>query len=121
VCDWVRTNTANDAIFLTPLGQQTFKWYAQRGEVVTWKDIPQDAIGLAEWWKRYCRVRAWEMSPLAPREYRERLRELASQYHVRYLLAVRPVVPAGARLRTVYTNGCFAVYQVDHDGSTVGD
>jgi hypothetical protein len=49
LCRWIKANTPADAKFITPRNQQTFKWYAQRAEVVTWKDIPQDAHGLVEW------------------------------------------------------------------------
>jgi hypothetical protein len=49
VCQWIKGNTPKHAKFITPRHQQTFKWYAQRAEVVTWKDIPQDATGLVEW------------------------------------------------------------------------
>lgn len=52
VCQWIQTNTPYDALFLTPRGQQTFKWYAQRSEVVSWKDVPQDSEGIAEWQRR---------------------------------------------------------------------
>lgn len=52
VCEWVRDNTAEDALFLTPAKQQTFKWYAHRAEVVNWKDVPQDATGIIQWYDR---------------------------------------------------------------------
>jgi hypothetical protein len=52
-CDWIRENTAPDAVFLTPMRQQTFKWYAHRAEVFNRKDIPQDAPGVIEWRQRY--------------------------------------------------------------------
>ena len=51
-CQWIRNNTPSDAIALTPLRQQTFKWYSQRGEIVTRKDMPQDAISLLQWHER---------------------------------------------------------------------
>lgn len=51
-CRWIRENTHPDAIFLTPRMQQTFKWYAERGEVVNWKNVPQGAGALVEWWQR---------------------------------------------------------------------
>src|SRR6185295_16878399 len=51
LCRWIRANTPKEAKFITPRNQQTFKWYAERAEVVTWKDIPQDAAGLVEWRK----------------------------------------------------------------------
>lgn len=52
VCAWIESSTKKDARFLTPVRQQTFKWYAGRSEVVTWKDVPQDVTGVIEWWNR---------------------------------------------------------------------
>jgi hypothetical protein len=49
VCNWINQQTPADAKFITPRDQQTFKWYAQRAEVASWKDIPQDARGLVAW------------------------------------------------------------------------
>ncbi|MFP6618862.1 MAG: DUF6798 domain-containing protein, partial [Pirellulaceae bacterium] len=55
VCIWIRRETPPAAVFLTPRRQQTFKWYAHRAEVVSWKDIPQDALGLIQWHERFTR------------------------------------------------------------------
>ena len=49
VCEWIKNNTPADAQFITPDQQQTFKWYAQRAEVVNWKDVPQDAQAMVDW------------------------------------------------------------------------
>lgn len=51
-CEWIRRNTPADAVFITPNDQQTFKWYAQRHEVVNWKDIPQSGEATLEWKRR---------------------------------------------------------------------
>ncbi|MBM4003093.1 MAG: hypothetical protein FJ295_07350 [Planctomycetes bacterium] len=51
-CAWIREHTPADARCLTPRWQQTFKWFAERSEVVTWKDIPQDARSVVAWWER---------------------------------------------------------------------
>ena len=51
-CDWIRDNTPPDALFVTPLNQQTFKWYAQRSEVASRKDMPQDAKSILPWLER---------------------------------------------------------------------
>ncbi|MBC7853915.1 MAG: hypothetical protein IAF94_10795 [Pirellulaceae bacterium] len=56
LCRWICDNTPAKAKFITPRNQQTFKWYAERAEVVTWKDIPQDAAGLVEWRKTLSEV-----------------------------------------------------------------
>lgn len=58
-CEWVRTNTPRDSRFLTPAKQQTFKWYAERAEIVSWKDVPQDPAGVIGWYgeiQRFHRV-----------------------------------------------------------------
>ncbi len=52
MCHWVSQHTDPDALFLTPRYQQTFKWYAGRAEWCSWKDVPQDAASLVDWWHR---------------------------------------------------------------------
>lgn len=49
VCEWIKAETPVDAVFVTPRHQQTFKWWAERAEVATVKDIPQDARSVLEW------------------------------------------------------------------------
>ena len=53
-CDWASQpeHISPEATFLTPRMSQTFKWYAGRGEAGTWKELPQDAQGIVEWWRR---------------------------------------------------------------------
>jgi hypothetical protein len=51
-CDWIAKNTPQDARFLTPRRATTFKWRTGRAEVATWKDIPQDAQSMVEWFHR---------------------------------------------------------------------
>ena len=63
VCRWAATETPSDSVFLTPRLAQTFRWYAGRAEVVTRKDVPQDADGIVEWWRRMNRIQR------APPEY----------------------------------------------------
>jgi hypothetical protein len=49
-CAWIAEHTRPEDRFLTPRQQQTFKWYAERSEVVCWKDLPQDPASVVEWW-----------------------------------------------------------------------
>lgn len=51
-CQWIRRHTSPDAMVITPVRQQTFKWNAERAEVVTRKDMPQDPDGLVQWYNR---------------------------------------------------------------------
>jgi len=87
VCRWIDANTASDAKFLTPYAQQTFKWYAQRSEVCSRKDIPQDAARVVEW-----RHRCEEVYPPLVKKGglvmhgERRLLELAEKYDVDYIL-----------------------------------
>jgi hypothetical protein len=53
LCRWIRSNSEPDDIFITPPNQQTFKWYAGRAEVANWKDMPQDAVRVLEWNRRW--------------------------------------------------------------------
>lgn len=117
VCAWIRESTDTEAVFITPRHQQTFKWYAERAEVVNWKDIPQDAKTLIEW--------ATRINAVFPREYkRERppldsssLQQLAQTYQADYLvidcrratgeLALPKVYPASQR-----ENRTFAIYRL---------
>ena len=51
VCRWARDNTSPDAVFLVPRGCDSFKWEAQRAEVGSWKEIPQDARSIVRWFR----------------------------------------------------------------------
>ena len=52
VCEWIREKTPTDSLWLTPKYQQSFKWHAERAEVVCWKDVPQDVSSVIEWYRR---------------------------------------------------------------------
>jgi hypothetical protein len=52
VCQWIERHTPPDAHFLTPRSSWAFKWYASRAEYFSYKDCPQDAEGILEWWDR---------------------------------------------------------------------
>lgn len=90
VCDWIRTNTPTDSLWLSPKYQQTFKWHAQRAEVVCWKDVPQDNTSLIEWYKRVSRcepprdaigrIRGWTDGELL---------QLSQEYGFEYVLVDR--------------------------------
>jgi hypothetical protein len=93
VCDWIKANTPEDAVFLTPRYSNTLKWRADRAEVVTWKDVPQDAEHLNQWWQRHI---ALHQRPIWTETYRwretpvddgwERLFPLAHDYNFQYVV-----------------------------------
>lgn len=114
-CEWIRTTTDEDALFLTPRNQQTFKWYAQRAEVVNWKDVPQDADALVEWWQRMQDV--YRYGPMGPLHLTdETLIDLLSDYDVDYLVVPRQHALARADLG--YTLPYPKVFPLDDKPST---
>ena len=89
-CKWIRENTPEESVFLTPRDQQTFRWYAERAEVANWKDVPQDATALVKWWKRqraiyFSAVQSNGLTVINDRA----LRQLCRKYHARYLIIDR--------------------------------
>jgi hypothetical protein len=88
VCDWIRLNTEPDSVFITPAQQQTFKWWAERAEVVSWKDIPQDADSILEWDQRVDQLilpqHRFEAGIMSFSD--SQLRELGARYGATHLL-----------------------------------
>lgn len=119
VCAWVSEHTPADAVFITPRLSGTFKWYTDRGEVVTWKDVPQDATAIVAWWKRMRDVFE-RPNPRPGRMWRESngdhgaegLARLAREYGAQY--AIVELLPESARLPLTpeYENGSYAVYRI---------
>jgi hypothetical protein len=113
-CYWIRDNTPRQAKFLTPRRQQTFKWYAERAEVATWKDVPQDARGLVAWQQA--------MADLYPRRLGMRdlgdhsdadLLALAEKYDAQYILIDRTRTRRAIGLPRIYQNPAYEVYRAD--------
>ena len=118
VCRWVDERTAADAMFLTPRYQQTFSWYANRPEVVNWKNVPQDATSLVAWRARFREV----YSHLARREgfaalSPQRLQALCDKYEVDYVILDRSLSREPLSWKRVYPENrweqsTFEVYRV---------
>jgi hypothetical protein len=127
VCQWVAAETPTEALFLTPREQQTFKWYAGRSEVVTWKDVPQDARGLIEWKRRldevYPRDPAHQQHDLAAFEDDELVR-IGQKYGAKFVLIDRSRGGRRIGLPKVYPlltgeNPSFEVYRVPEADNSV--
>jgi hypothetical protein len=117
-CDWIATHTPEDAVLLTPRNQQTFKWYAQRGEVVAWKDIPQDAAGVVEWSRRIDAVFPARLGGHDLAAHREQgLQELSDKYGFRHVVIDRSRSNQPLSFVRVYPqsrkdSSCFEVYRL---------
>lgn len=118
-CEWVRVNTPRDALFLTPRHAQSFKWHASRGEVLTYKDIPQNASGLVEWRRRLYEVykidgdpnRRW--SKTVEQLGTARVAELAQEFKFDYVISRRANPNSYALdFPVVYENDTYVVYSL---------
>jgi len=90
VCDWAAQETPEDTLFIVPLRSHTFRWYADRGEVVTRKDLPQDAKAIVEWRRRLTDIYGANDTQSSDDSLAhlgaERLRALGSEYGARYVV-----------------------------------
>lgn len=116
ICHEAAARTRTDAIFLTPLQAQSFKWRTGRAEVVTRKDIPQDATGIVEWSRR-CQAIHCPEGPFGEHTpYRSlaasgtsHIAKLARRFEFDYVLTrSTPVL----HLPIVCQNESFTIYQV---------
>jgi hypothetical protein len=119
VCRWAQAATDQDAVFLTPRHQQTFKWYAERAEVVNWKDVPQDAVNLKEWYRRFFKIFPRRLGTVRTTIQYDRLLEYRQRYSVPFMIVDRRVVGTNLPLVKVYPtsweqNGTFAVYALPY-------
>jgi hypothetical protein len=104
-------------LLLTPRHQQSFKWYAERAEVVNWKDIPQDVVTLREWARRFVEIYPVELSTMRVTIRYDRLREFRRKYNVNWMVVDRRVVGPQLPLVQVYPlgderNATYAIYRL---------
>jgi hypothetical protein len=97
-CLWIAQSgeIPADARFLTPKQSVTFKWYSGRAEVVNWKEAPQDAVGIVEWWRRMRtlhgaaeaepEIRWFDSLSGTSDEHLEHLQQWARTYEADYLI-----------------------------------
>ena len=118
VCQWAADNTPADAKFLTPRRQQTFKWYAGRAEVATWKDVPQDAAAIVAWRRTLAEVfpRGSGDADLAFHSDAE-LVNIAHRHRVQFILidlarSRRPIGLPQAYPELPGENRAYAIYRV---------
>ncbi len=126
VCRWARRSSDEQEVFLTPRNQQTFKWFAERAEVVNWKDVPQNPSALLEWYERFSEVYP---SRIGNRRTANRvsirypsLLALREKYGVRYLIVDRRVTGENLPLICIYpmateVNETYAVYELPYPPS----
>jgi hypothetical protein len=115
VAHWAAQHTPAEAVFITPRTSQTFKWYAARSELATWKDLPQDAQGILEWQRRLQDLYGqdeilggWGYKSLVDVPV-ERLCAVGQKYGAQYVIAeAEPPL----QLPRLFANWAYAVYQL---------
>ncbi len=118
ICYWIRGNTPENSLFLTPRFQQTFKWYAHRAEIACWKDAPQDAVGLIEWEKRMLAIFPRDTHGYGIAMTDEHLRAMFRQYRMNYVVLDRRLQKKPPLLPLVHMNTTYAVFEVPFDATT---
>ena len=119
VCRWINESAPADAVLLGPRLASSLTFYTGRPEVANWKNIPQDAPGIVEWWRRINDIHARKPESPADPWYDslaemgpDALQSVAAQYAVRYAIVdKRPEVPA-LPWTPSYENTSYAVYDL---------
>jgi hypothetical protein len=110
-CTFIRTNTPEDSLFLTPRFQQTFKWNAARAEVVCWKDSPQDALGLIEWESRMLAVFPSDENGYGMPWSDSLLIKLQKEYGFDYVLIDRRIQKTPPVMEFIHSNSTYALFR----------
>ena len=113
-CLWARKNTPHESLFLVPRQSHSFQWFAHRPDVVTRKNVPQDAESLLSWSKRYQDVFTYRDELGERATYRSlahqgaiRLKELADKHGADYVIT-REYPPLQLPVR--YANEHYTIY-----------
>jgi hypothetical protein len=116
VCAWITEHTEPDDIVLTPRSAATLKWYTGRPEVATWKDVPQDARSIVEWWNRINAFHATEETDARWfKSFSElgagRLADVMEKYGARYAIVPLRDDVEPLTIAPLYQNKSFVVYR----------
>ena len=118
-CRWVKNSgeIPPGAMFISPRLSRTFRWYANRREVVVWKDVPQSADGIVEWWRRVQDIHGTGLPEGYPRWHEplaasgvDHLRQMAEKYKADYLITDR--TEPSLALPVLYRNHTYIVYKL---------
>lgn len=114
--EWARESTDEASLFLTPTRSQTFKWYAERPEYVTWKDFPQDATSILSWHERIGRIADLGLYRPGPRPDAVSVGAFAASQGIDYVVVLRELDRDVWPFPLVFRNDTFDVYRIDKDG-----
>lgn len=110
VCHWVAGNTPKEALFLTPLEAEAFKWFAQRAEYVNFKDCPQDAANIVEWNRRLRMIANWSAASFSDGVYSaEEMQQLVRLTGARFAITPSRVSYSADLL---YQNASYKIFRL---------
>lgn len=118
VCQWIDRSFAADEIFITPRHQQTFKWFSNRAEVVNWKDVPQDADSLVQWYQRFFDIYPRRLGTVRVTIRYDELNRFRDQYGANFMIVDRRIMGDSLPLVRVYPvdqateNHTYAIYRL---------
>ena len=121
VCEFIRNDTEPSALWLTPKNQQSFKWQARRGEVVSNKDMPQDAASVVDWYERLGACYPVDEEKNLIPWTTQKIWELHKRYRFRYVLIDRRVEGQSPPLlpllypKVAEENATFSVFEIPAD------
>lgn len=121
-CMWARRHTPPGSLFLIPRSGQSFKWYADRADYCNYKDVPQDAQSLVEWYAR-CQEVFYYQDPWGETTAygalgeigTDKIRALCMREDIDYVLA-EEYPPL--QLPVVYANDSYKIYDVRAENSS---
>ncbi|MDR2115295.1 MAG: hypothetical protein LBP87_02830 [Planctomycetaceae bacterium] len=125
-CRWIADpqNTPQTAKFWVPREGTTFKWHAQRSDIGTWKNVPQDAEGIVRWQQmmhdlfcyrnengQLCDDRS--LTILLWWKTDEEIEQLRFRYGFEYILcSAYPELSHHKTFQVVYANELYKVYRI---------
>jgi hypothetical protein len=118
VCDWIVENTQPDDLVLVPRSATTLKWYTGRPEAGNWKDVPQDAHSIVEWWRRMQALYGTGKSddrwhPSLSEHGVPRLAELMEHFRAKYVIVTLREDLAPLPIEPLFQNASFAIFRRD--------
>ena len=124
MCQWIQENTAREAKFWIPRDGHTFKWYAHRSDIGTWKNLPQDAESIVKWYRSMNELYKYKneegqnaedrlLTTLLNSKTEEEIADLQKKYGFEYILCAQSYeMPKHSTLKRVYANDVYCLYRV---------
>ena len=108
--DWIEGATPTESLLWTPDEDWAVKWFSERPEYVNFKDCPQDAAGIVEWYRRRVWLAKWKRAAATDGVFTsEELQRMHAETGITHLIVSRmgPIEP-----EPVFANASFRAFEV---------